>query len=145
VKSVRDPAYLAFIRSLPCSVCPRDRTIEAAHVGHRGLSQKSSDRETVPLCSLHHKEQHRIGLKRFARDYNLDIPTMLRALNHRPRIFAGLYRSLYGVERFYFAEYRDECFTLLPISVGLTESVKLAKQLCREHLIDTVFMNRVFR
>ena len=28
---------------------------EAAHVGKRGLGQKCSDRETIPLCVEHHR------------------------------------------------------------------------------------------
>lgn len=151
-KPVRDPAHLAFIRTLPCSVCPRDRTIEAAHVGRHGMSQKSSDRETIPLCSLHHREQHRIGLKRFARDYNLDIPAMLRDLNERPRIrIAGPEDALRVpvmaalVTARFLADYRDDTFLLLPVALGVDESIELAKRVCREYLIETVFKNRVFR
>ena len=59
-----DPAYLQFIRSLPCVCCVimsalfsnhRQATVsEAAHVGARGLGQRCPDRETIPLCALHH-------------------------------------------------------------------------------------------
>ena len=69
---VRDPKYLAWIRTLPCilSACEHCRCficapIEAAHVGERGLGQKCSDRETVPLCAAHHRldrhSHHRLG------------------------------------------------------------------------------------
>jgi Putative HNHc nuclease len=157
MKPVRDPAHLAFIRSLPCAVCRRERTIEAAHVGRRGLSQKSSDRETLPLCNLHHREQHRVGLKQFARDYNLDIPAMLEALNEKPRIRCGPFcptwighhltdmHSVGPVVKHYWAEYRDQMFKLFPVSQGLTDSIELAKMLCREYLIESVFKSRVFR
>lgn len=75
-KTGRDKAYLIFIRSLACCVCTRVRVwnvylgiyrTEAAHVGDRGLSVKCPDRETIPLCSWHHRlspeSVHRLGKK----------------------------------------------------------------------------------
>lgn len=65
-----EPAYLIFVRSLGCIVC-RDKgnlqetRTEAAHCGDRGLGQKCSDRETIPLCAWHHRigpeSQHVLG------------------------------------------------------------------------------------
>jgi hypothetical protein len=52
---VLDESYLAFIRKLPCVVCGSLKWIEAAHVGARGLSQRCSDRQTLPLCPAHHR------------------------------------------------------------------------------------------
>src|SRR5690348_9289800 len=75
---VRDPKYLEWIRGFCCIVCwlagtgeweafcaePHDvygkavdqtSPTEAAHVGERGLGQKCSDRETIPLCAAHHR------------------------------------------------------------------------------------------
>ena len=75
-----DEAYKAFIRSLPCLICGMLRCrqttkTEAAHVGQRGLAQKCSDRETIPLCALHHREgehaHHRMG-KKFWIHWNLE-------------------------------------------------------------------------
>lgn len=70
-----DSAFLAFIRSLPCVICRRTFRVEAAHVGQRGLGQKCSDRETIPLCAFHHREgkhaHHRLG-KNFWTYWNLD-------------------------------------------------------------------------
>ncbi len=70
----KDPAYLAFIRSMPCIICllrsggdcaHQETRTEAAHVGYRGLRQKCSDRETIPLCAWHHRlspsSHHRLG------------------------------------------------------------------------------------
>jgi hypothetical protein len=81
----RDAAYVAFIRSQPCCVCLRwkmkqtTRT-EVAHIGLRGLSQKSPDRETIALCSLHHRtgstSHHRLGV-RFFRFHGLNREIMV--------------------------------------------------------------------
>lgn len=75
-KTGKDPAYLRFIRSLPCCVCAkllhrdggRQRSItEAAHAGVRGLSTKAHDKTAIPLCRLHHREGvtslHQLGRK----------------------------------------------------------------------------------
>jgi hypothetical protein len=59
----RDPSYLAWIRRQPCAVCRIWKcpgrvvfgNIEAAHVGLRGLGQKCSDRQVIPLCVNHHR------------------------------------------------------------------------------------------
>lgn len=54
-----DPKHLAAIRRYPCCVCFSRHNVEAHHstVG-RGLSQKTSDHETIPLCRVHHREFH---------------------------------------------------------------------------------------
>lgn len=83
-KTDRDAAYLDYIRSLPCCVCaldtPQTTPTEAAHVGPRGLSQKCPDRETIPLCALHHREgqfsQHRMG-RMFWSHYGLNLEVLL--------------------------------------------------------------------
>jgi hypothetical protein len=82
-----DKDYLAFIASLPCLLCPRraqtSRT-EVAHVGSRGLGQRCSDRETVPLCVEHHrtgKEAHHVLGKRFWEHHRTDRDTVLAGLN----------------------------------------------------------------
>jgi hypothetical protein len=110
--------------------------VEAAHIGRRGLSQKSSDKEAIPLCYLHHREQHRIGLKRFQKTYELDIPSLIDMLQEKPRIAIGRTARTAG---YYVALYRSELFTLLPVHLGLGESVALALQLCREYLIESHF------
>lgn len=55
-----DPAHLAWTREQPCCVCLTYDRVEAHHstVG-RGLGQKTSDRETMPLCwKCHRVEFH---------------------------------------------------------------------------------------
>lgn len=70
----RDADYLDWIRRLPCVCCTLNWPVnsdlalaivegaeygntrsEAAHVGERGLGQKCSDYETIPLCGNHHR------------------------------------------------------------------------------------------
>lgn len=93
-----DPAILqfwCFIANQPCCVCQklgirqRSRT-EIAHVGQRGLSQKCSGWEVLPLCAIrHHREgpesHHRLG-KRFWEHHELDRYAII-----------GWYRRLYGL------------------------------------------------
>jgi len=48
---------------------------EAAHVGLRGLRQKCSDRETLPLCAEHHRtgpDSHHVLGKRFWEHHGID-------------------------------------------------------------------------
>ena len=85
-KTGRDPAYLDFIRSLPCVCCFNHRGIESAHVGERGLSQRCPDREAIPLCKWHHTEgpesHHRLG-KRFWAKWNLNRDELIAQLQSR--------------------------------------------------------------
>lgn len=90
-KGLKDPTYLQFIASLPCVVCvawesdQRTRTT-VAHVGDRGLSQKCSDRETLPLCVDHHQEgknaHHRMG-KNFWPHHGLDRDALIKLFQER--------------------------------------------------------------
>jgi hypothetical protein len=82
---LKDPAYLAFIRAQPCSVpdC-RATFIEAAHIGSRGLSQKSSDRDAIPLCHFHHQpapNAYHKSKHRFERACCLNLAAIIRELN----------------------------------------------------------------
>lgn len=64
---IKDDAHLTFVRSLPCASCGNNTSCEAAHLRlgnlkygkqHTGMGEKPSDRWTLPLCSLCHREQH---------------------------------------------------------------------------------------
>lgn len=88
---LRDPKYLAWIRTLPCIVCSlvefwQESPTEAAHVGVRGLRQKSSDRATLPLCGYHHRiglfSHHRAG-KNFWTIWKLDKEKLIAELRER--------------------------------------------------------------
>src|SRR5438270_12171018 len=85
IPPVRDRKYLAFIRSHPCCVCKSWIRVEAAHTGPRGMGQKSDDRQTIPLCSKHHRDSklsyHRMGRGSFERHYMLDIGSLVEQLN----------------------------------------------------------------
>lgn len=69
------PQFLQWIRGRECLCFPRggcSGKIEAAHVdyaGGKGMGTKVADRHTVPLCTWHHAEQHRIGWAAFQLRY----------------------------------------------------------------------------
>ena len=71
----RDEAFLAWIRHHPCTigrmgVCrwPSD----AAHVRSRGAGGLDAG-NVVPLCPIHHAEQHRIGIRSFEKNHGVDL------------------------------------------------------------------------
>ncbi len=74
---LRDPKYMAWISTLHCIVCGRCQMhpTEVAHVGVRGIGQKCSDRETLPICERHHQTGryalHKLG-KHFWALHGLD-------------------------------------------------------------------------
>jgi hypothetical protein len=58
---------------------------EAAHVGQRGLGQKCSDRETIPLCGVEHhrvgpRSAHKLG-KLFAEAHGINIAAAVAQYN----------------------------------------------------------------
>jgi len=63
-----DPAYLAYVRTLPCTVCRRPGPSDPAHLRTAarqhgkpptGMGEKPSDCWVLPLCRTHHDDQHR--------------------------------------------------------------------------------------
>lgn len=67
-KRPRDTEFMLWVKTLLCSVeeerpCadlepePCAGPVEADHAGARGLGQKCSDRECIPLCSAHHRQR----------------------------------------------------------------------------------------
>jgi len=147
MKPVRSEEHKAFIRSLPCYPCAlsgklNSRYIEACHTpGSRGMGQKRSDLETIPMCRTHHDYQHQVGWPAFIRKYQPDIPELLKALTEKPRFeIREVWSSNLSSEvKIYVATYRRETFNLSAIRCGFQSSLALAKELCREHLIDTLF------
>ncbi len=59
---------------------------EAAHVGLRGLRQKCSDRETLPLCAEHHRtgpDAHHVLGKKFWEHHGIDREVWIAAYVER--------------------------------------------------------------
>ncbi len=59
----RDRDHLRFVAAQPCLVCGRNPS-DPHHIkfaGQRAMGRKVSDRFTVPICRLHHRELHRRG------------------------------------------------------------------------------------
>lgn len=63
-----DPAWLATVRGMPCTVCRRPGPNDPAHLrtgapqyGKQptGMGEKPDDCWVLPLCRMHHDEQHR--------------------------------------------------------------------------------------
>ena len=62
----RDRNHLRFVASQPCLLCGRTPS-DAHHIKYaeaRAMSRKVSDKFTVPVCRLHHRELHRRGDER---------------------------------------------------------------------------------
>jgi ERF superfamily len=59
----RDREHLKFVAAQPCLLCGRTPS-DAHHIKfaeQRAMGRKVSDRFTVPICRLHHRELHRQG------------------------------------------------------------------------------------
>lgn len=129
MRPLRNPRYLAWIRTQPCVVCGARRGIEASHTGPHGLGQKSPDSSAIPLCSKHHRtgndSYHRLGARRFAEVHNLDIPAIVRRLTTKPviRIEAGAFFGYFG----------DEQYLLGPVRDGVAQAVRKIVRMCGEN------------
>lgn len=76
-----NPRHLAWIRSQPCAVLRLScsKVMHAHHVrsaATAGTGMKPSDADTVPLCSTHHDEFHRIGVISFRDKYGVDLRSL---------------------------------------------------------------------
>jgi ERF superfamily len=66
LRYLRDKAHLKFVASHPCLICERSPA-DAHHVRFaqaQALGRKVSDEFTVPLCRVHHRDNHRFGDER---------------------------------------------------------------------------------
>ena len=74
-KRIRCKEHLRFVASQPCLICGRLPS-HAHHVRYaqsKGLSLKVSDEFTVPLCAIHHSENHTTGdEKRWWAEHKID-------------------------------------------------------------------------
>jgi hypothetical protein len=84
----RDPAYCAWIRTLPCllrEVLTADwrpacaGRVECAHVQSRGAGGDDVA-NTVPLCTHHHRRQHCLGIRGFQGLYGLRLAAIATRL-----------------------------------------------------------------
>jgi hypothetical protein len=105
-KPVRNPKYLAWIRTHSCVVCGASRAIEASHTSPHGLGQKSPDSSAIPLCARHHRTEndsyHKLGPRKFSQVHGLDILEIVRRLNRKPiiRVEAGLFVGYIDSEQY---------------------------------------------
>ena len=79
-KPERNPAYLRFVRRFPCAACNKTWSVESAHTGPHGMSQKSSDKSAIPLCRKCHPKFDQ-DPRGFAEQHKLDIPALVARLN----------------------------------------------------------------
>jgi hypothetical protein len=74
---VKDPAYLRFLRLLPCVACGKHRwRMEAMHGGPRGLGTKASDLDALPGCHVCHRELHKLGPVAFQSKHRIDFAAL---------------------------------------------------------------------
>jgi len=83
VKRVRSKEHLKYVARQPCAICGR----QPSHAHHmrfaqpRGVGLKVSDEFTVPLCAIHHHENHTVGDERqWWQDRKLDPLMVARKL-----------------------------------------------------------------
>jgi ERF superfamily len=63
IRRHRDKTHLRFVGLQPCLICGRSPS-DAHHLRFaqpRALGRKNSDEFTVPLCRMHHSQNHRVG------------------------------------------------------------------------------------
>lgn len=79
-------AHLECVRALPCCACGRNPRSEAHHLlqtGERGAGLRSTDRQTVPLCTACHMDLHAGGSRnehRFFERAGIDAMALAAAL-----------------------------------------------------------------
>jgi len=89
--SLQNKVYRKFVRTFPCCACGRLWGIEFAHTGARGLSQKASDLDGIPLCrkSCHErgpKSYHVLGRIQFERVHRISIRTIIATLQYKAAV-----------------------------------------------------------
>jgi hypothetical protein len=81
--------HLRFVARQPCLICGRAPS-HAHHVRYaqsRGLGLKVSDEFTVPLCAIHHSENHSTGNERqWWEQHNIDPLAVAGALWRQGRM-----------------------------------------------------------
>jgi len=132
MKAIRNPRYLQWIRTLPCSVCRTTRWVEAAHTGPHGLGQKSSDLSAIPLCVKHHRagndSYHRLGPRKFGEVHQLNVRAIVARLNSKPsiRVESGIFVGLVG----------GQYYELGSTRAGLARAIRRIRAIQREVQAD---------
>ena len=132
MEPVRNPGYLQWIRTLPCSVCGTRRAVEAAHTGPHGLSQKSSDLSAIPLCGRHHRtgddSYHKLGPRKFAEVHRLDLRAIVAGLSAKPsiRVESGSFVGRLG----------DREYELGRTEGGVARAIRRMSEIRRETLAE---------
>ncbi len=131
MKPLRNPAYLRWIRTLPCSVCRTTRAVEAAHTGPHGLGQKSSDLSAIPLCARHHRtgndSYHKLGPRKFSEAHQVNIRSVVVRLSAKPSIRVEL-GTLVG-------RLGDQEYELGSTEAGLAQAIRRMSELRRERAV----------
>ena len=72
-KRKSDRKFLDEIKRNPCSICGALSTqmnpVDPAHIQSKGAGGGDDLWNIVPLCRVHHSEQHRIGMQSFVGKY----------------------------------------------------------------------------
>ena len=87
---IADPAYRAWIRSLPCMVANRDCRggTDPNHVGQYGQA-RANDRNAVPLCRRHHDLYHEIHRRAFEERFGVSFAAAIQGLNEEYELSKG--------------------------------------------------------
>jgi hypothetical protein len=134
VKPVRNPGYLHWIRTLPCSVCRTTRAVEAAHTGPHGLSQKSPDLSAIPLCVKHHRtgddSYHKLGPRKFAEVHQLNTWALVARLSAKAwiRVESGVFVGRVGDQEYELGSAKD----------GVARAIRRMHELRQEIQVETV-------
>lgn len=89
VKRLRSKEHLKYVAQQPCVICGRQPS-HAHHVRFaqpKGVGLKVSDEFTVPLCAIHHQENHAVGNElQWWQDRKLDPLIVARKLWEESRL-----------------------------------------------------------
>lgn len=89
---LRDKKWLAVVRrKLPCVVCLKS-PCDPAHIriGFNGIGIKPGDDKVLPLCRIHHSEQHQVGEKTFWKRIGIDPLSLAEKIYNKDALKASL-------------------------------------------------------
>ena len=76
----KNPAFIKFIRGLPCLVCKSNiMNVDPHHIKSRGAMGGDSG-NVVPLCRIHHTMIHTYGTKTFEGKFKLNLKAFAEEL-----------------------------------------------------------------